>query len=152
MEDSETHNLVSLVRNLVQAHDINSQSVPSFRDRCDDVRKRTFQTGDSVASPILYRSQLFAPLSPESPSILVDVLRPDGDVDRGEWNVHFTVYNMTYRCDLESRWLYHLNKLLSLKDSSDSSEESQLSLAKTDAPEPEPSLFKVSDCYVGCVP
>lgn len=142
---SETHKLVSLVRNLVQAHNIGSESVQSFRDRCDDVRRRTFQNSVSVASPILYRSQLFAPLSPESPSILVDVLRPNGDVDSGEWNAHFTVYNMTYRCDLESRWLFHLNELLSMKGPSFSSGESELESTETDITDPEPSLFKVSD-------
>ena len=93
------------VRDLVLPHDVYAQeSVASVRGRCDIVRRRTFRNDNSVATPLFYRSQLFAPMSPESPSFLLDVLRPNGDMDCGEWHSHFTVYNMTYRCDVESRW------------------------------------------------
>lgn len=132
---------VSLVRDLVQTHDIEAQSVLSFRDRCDNVRRRTFQNGNSVAIPIFYRSQLFAPLSPESPAVLVDILKPP----TGEWNAHFTVYNLTHRCDVESHWLYRLKKLLGTEDRADSIQAttSASSSVQPHVSDTEPSLFKV---------
>lgn len=135
-----------VVRDPVQSHHIDAHNVLSFRDRCDNVRTRTFQRGSSVATPIFYRSQLFAPLSPESPSFLVDILHPNGDVDSGEWNAHVTVYNMTYRCDLESRWICHLKELLSTKARADSLPTTTTpppTPAATSGSETEPSLFKV---------
>lgn len=135
--------LLFLVRDLVQARDVDAQSVPSFRDRCDNVRRRSFQNGSSVASPIFYRSQLFAPLSPESPAFLLDVLKPNDELDSGELHAHVTVYNMTHRCDLESQWLCRLQQLLGTRSSTDISGETT-SAETADELETEPSLFKVS--------
>lgn len=104
------------VRDLVQAHEIDTSIAPSFRDRCDNVRRRTFQRGASIATPIFYRSQLFPPLSPESPSFLVDVFTSDDGIARDEWNVHFTMYNMTHRFDVDSQWRHRLQKLLHVRD------------------------------------
>jgi len=130
-----------VVRGLVQTHDIETQSVPSFRDRCDNVRRRTFQNGDSVATPILYRSQLFSPLSPESPAVLIDILAPTAD----EWNAHFTVYNVTHRYDVQSRWLCRLQTMLGVRDPTGGQETTSApSSVKERQPEMEPSLFKVS--------
>jgi len=133
-----------LVRDLVQAHDSDTQNVPSFRDRCDNLRRRTFQNVNSVATPIFYRSQLFPPLSPESPAFLVDILKPNADVDSGEWSAHFTVYNMTHRCDMESRWLGRLQKLLTSQDRTGRSSHETPSAPS----EMEPSLFKVSSRHL----
>lgn len=100
----------------MQAHEIDTSIAPYFRDRCDDVRRRTFQKGASIATPIFYRSQLFPPLSPESPSFLVDVFTSDDGIARDEWNVHFTMYNMTHRFDVDSQWRHRLQKLLHVHD------------------------------------
>jgi hypothetical protein len=128
----------------VLPHDVSArESVASVRERCDNVRRRTFRNDNSVATPLFYRSQLFAPMSPESPSFLLDVLRPNSDMDCGEWHSHFTVYNMTYRCDVESRWLYRLQQLLSPQDSADDASEIASAASSNDNSESEPSLFKV---------
>lgn len=140
---------IFLVQNLVRSRDNDEQEVLSLRDRCDSVRRRTLRNDDSVATPILYRSQLFAPLSPESPCVLVDILRPTDDMESDEWNAHFTFYNMTYRCDLESRWLTHLKNLLGATDSV-SDGESALVSPDQNTIEADPSLFKVGvpTCYI----
>lgn len=95
---------------------MNTSIAPSFRDRCDNVRRRTFQKGASIVTPIFFRSQLFPPLSPESPSFLVDVYTSDDGIARDDWNVHFTMYNMTHRFDVDSQWRHRLQKLLHVHD------------------------------------
>lgn len=109
-----------IVRDLVQAREIDTSIAPSLRDRCDSVRRRTFQKGASFVTPIFFRSQLFPPLSPESPSFLVDVFASDDDIARDEWNVHFTVYNMTHRFDVDSMWRHRLRRLLHVQDNAGS--------------------------------
>jgi hypothetical protein len=129
-----------IVRDLVQAHEIDTSISPSFRDRCDNVRRRTFQRGASIATPIFYRSQLFPPLSPESPTFLVDVFTSDDDLARDEWNVHFTMYNLTHRFDVDSQWQHRFRKLLHVHDNA----ASESTLAKPFAQEAGSMLIKVS--------
>jgi autophagy-related protein 2 len=147
-----THELnIYEVHDLVLPHDVSArESVASVRERCDNVRRRTFRNDNSVATPLFYRSQLFAPMSPESPSFLLDVLRPNSDMDCGEWHSHFTVYNMTYRCDVESRWLYRLQQLLSPQDSADDASEIASAASSNDNSESEPSLFKIFFSLADC--
>lgn len=142
-----THLAACAVFDLVHTDASGWESGPSIRDRCDIVRRRTFQREGSVVTPICYRSQLFPPLSPESPAFLLDILKPSEDAN--ETNVHFTVYNMSHRCDVNSRWLHRLQTLLSAQDCDERSsrEKALMSTNKSQVSNVEPSLIKVSRLF-----
>lgn len=118
----------------------------STRDRCDDVRRRALQRGSSIATPILYRSQLFSPLSPESPSFLADCFTSDRRTVGDEWNVYLTIYSMTHRLDVDSQWLNRLQKLSHLPKFADRNKESMPASEdeRLPAPEVDSQLVKVS--------
>jgi hypothetical protein len=138
-----SHRVTPIVRDLVQAHEIDTIITPSFRDRCDEVRRRNFQRGASIATPIFYRSQLLSPLSPESPTFLVDFFTPDDDMASDEWNVHITIYNMTHRFDVDSQWQHRFRKLFRVHDNA----ASESTLAKPCGQEAGSMLIKVSSIF-----
>lgn len=95
----------------------NTVAQESISDRCNSVRLRNRRNSSTSAAPIIYKSQMFSPISPESPAILVDIICPSlcGTSDEEnceEWNVFFTAYNMTYRYDVDSTWPERLMRLL----------------------------------------
>ena len=87
----------------------------SIRDRCDAIRQRTVRNASTKSVPIMYRSQLFPPLSPKSPALLLDLIN-GSDEQCSEWTVHFSVYNMTHRCDVESTWYTYARDFLESDD------------------------------------
>lgn len=59
--------------------------------------------------PILFRSQLFTPISQDTPSILVDLIDMS-DVKKNrnglqQRRIYLTVYHLTYRYDADSTWI-----------------------------------------------
>lgn len=90
-------------QNLIRVGSKSKCGAISVLDRCDVIRQRTVRNALTKSMPILYRSQLFPPLSPKSPAILLDLI--DGsDEECSEWTIHFSIYNITHRCDLDSVW------------------------------------------------
>mmetsp|Transcript_31462 Transcript_31462/g.47562 ORF Transcript_31462/g.47562 Transcript_31462/m.47562 type:complete len:1784 (+) Transcript_31462:66-5417(+) len=87
----------------------------SVCDRCDAIRQRTVRNADTKGIPMLYRSQLFSPLSPESPAILLDLLN-GSDQSYSEWTIHISLYNMTHRCGVESIWYTQLFNFFGLDE------------------------------------
>ena len=63
----------------------------------------------SSVSHILYRSHLFTPISRESPSILLDFTdlasTNAGEEGFAQKKIQFTFYHLTYRYDVDSKWL-----------------------------------------------
>ena len=142
--------LAVTVCDLVFSKEIDLKKTPSFRDRCDAVRRRTFQKGDSVAYPLFYRSQLFAPLSPESPALLFDAVssNDESSENESEWNVHFTMYSITHRYDVESEWLNRLRKLLRVRDDSDAERKIVSTATEHYSQESNTKLIKVSSSWI----
>lgn len=58
--------------------------------------------------PLFHRSHLFSPISQHSPSVLIDVVNHS----KNQKKVYLTFYDLTYRCDLFSRWLQRLKHAL----------------------------------------
>jgi len=79
----------------------------SVSDRCDAIRQRTIRNVDTEGTPVLYRSQLFPPLSLESPAMLLDLIN-GSDQSCSEWTIYLSLYNMTHRCGIESSWYTQL--------------------------------------------
>ncbi|KAI2513883.1 autophagy of peroxisome [Fragilaria crotonensis] len=78
----------------------------TISDRCDGIRRRTVRNPLTKSMPIMYRSQLFPPLSPKSPAILLDLIN-GSDEECSEWTIHFSIYNMTHRAAVSSPWCTH---------------------------------------------
>jgi hypothetical protein len=67
--------------------------------------------------PILFRSQLFTPISQETPSILldfVDLSAPSFTKKNGlrQRRVYLTIYHLTYRYDTDSDWIKRISVML----------------------------------------
>ena len=92
--------------------DMNSSSIAA--DRCQRIRSRLMKTPETVAKAIFFRSKLCRPMSPETPSFLVDVLFRNGasDDEYNEIGIHCVVYDMTYRYEMSSDWLTSLSTLM----------------------------------------
>jgi hypothetical protein len=68
---------------------------------------------ESKAIPIFYRSNLFAPISMQSPSVLLDCLHlSENNPDIATKTVYFTLFHVTYRHDYDSRWMNRLCSIL----------------------------------------
>jgi len=85
----------------------------STHERYNSVRNRIVRNPSSSATPLFHRSHMFTPISPDSPSILIDVLSPNREnsfqrENFSEVSVHVTVYNMTHRYDVDSSWIERL--------------------------------------------
>ena len=82
------------------------------------VLKNTLQAFTDVSVvPILFRSQLFTPISQETPSILfdfVDLSAPSLMKKNGlrQRRVYLTIYHLTYRYDADSDWIKRLSVML----------------------------------------
>jgi hypothetical protein len=81
----------------------------STQNRVDFVRERSFCRLNPSAVPIVYRSHLFVPISRESPSFLLDLidLTPAASL-HSQKKVHLTLYHLTYRYDVDAKWIERL--------------------------------------------
>ena len=72
----------------------------------------------SFICPIFFRSKLSHPLSPKTPSFLLDLMmnRDEDDVVV-ERALYISVYDMTYRYEIDSCWIDQLGKILKFSDS-----------------------------------
>jgi len=70
--------------------------------RCSRLRARFGRTESTIANPILYRSKLGFPLSPETPSFCLDFLSLDDDDEKA---LYLTIYNTTHRYSIDRSWM-----------------------------------------------
>ena len=103
-----------------------SLSYFSVKEMSDSLRKRRFQHS-KIMKPcaLFFRSKLSHPLSPKTPAVLIDLIikRDFDDPEDVEKSIHFSIYDMTYRHDLDSDWVTRL-KCLS-HDSTNNTHEKQ---------------------------
>ncbi len=97
-----------------------SKSPVSCYERCKRIRARLVTSPSSMARAIFFRQKLCEPLSPETPSILIDLLfRGDDECD--EMSFHVAMYDMTYRYIMNSQWVENASNLFGLTSKSDGS-------------------------------
>ena len=94
------------------------------KNRFMSVHERGFRSL-AAASPIFYRSRLFAPISRESPSILFDFVDQTSKMlgqrnNIQQHNVHLTLYHLTHRYDVTSNWIDRFSGMFSDKTGSTS--------------------------------
>lgn len=91
------------------------------------LRQRGTCHSGSRATPILYRSHLFAPISRKSPCVLLDLLNVSMDKQEiAQKNIYFTIYDTTYRHSYDSRFLTRLASILPQGDRDDAIDECQV--------------------------
>ena len=117
--------------------------------RSSTVLQRAKITNQS-ATPILYRSHLFKPLSRESPSILLDVTFQEDYSSETEkasrQSVYCTMYDITYRHNVDSKWLDRLKQIFERLNDSNRAEEAQMNRRRSDSLT---RLFlEIADCNV----
>jgi hypothetical protein len=76
---------------------------------------QSFSSG--LVSPVVYRSHLFTSISHESPTFLFDFIDLSTDKRNktsgfAEKRLHVTFYHLTYRCDIDSKWIERLAGIL----------------------------------------
>ena len=89
----------------------------SIFDRCRDVRRRSVRNPLTNAIPLLQRSKLGFPLSPETPAFMLDILIRKTwncylDEDDEERTVSLHVYDVTHRHTVDSDWLSRFTNIL----------------------------------------
>lgn len=103
----------------------------------------------SVATPILYRSHLFSPISRSSPSLLFDLLNvATEDPMLVQRNVYFTLYDTTYRYDYDSRWIHRLSSLLPQPKAAEKEEQEQEGSESDNTQSLTRAFFSIADCNV----
>lgn len=99
----------------------------SCDERCRRIRARLVTSSSSSARAIFFRQKLYQSLSPETPSILIDLLlRSDDECD--EMRVHVAMYDMTYRYIMNSQWAKNLSDMFGITNKSDGSVEASPSM------------------------
>lgn len=106
--------------NIIEAADLIDDSdrmtseFSSVEKRINNLKLRTRRNTNTLAVPIFYRSQLFTPISEENPSILFDMVIPENNANSSICcrNFYLTIYNMTFRYDIESEWIERFQKVL----------------------------------------
>ena len=81
---------------------------PRVLSCCEKVLQRMKRNSYTKSRPVFYRSALFSVLSPESPVFLVDIMKSR----LHETSVYFSLYNISYRYDIESKWLDRFARLV----------------------------------------
>jgi len=86
-------------------------------ERCKKLRRRFNRNPSTMARAIFFRSKLCQPLSPDTPCVLIDILlrkdqQDNTDENFHERSVHISIYDMTYRYDMDSTWLQNLSTLI----------------------------------------
>ena len=79
--------------------------------RAEAMRNRCRLSQESF-TPLLHRSYLFRPISRQSPCFLLDIMDISGDDCFVQKSIHFTLYDVTYRYDYDSKWIDRFNSLL----------------------------------------
>ena len=84
----------------------------SIHNRVNFVRERSLSRSNPSAVPIVYRSHLFVPISRERPSFLLDLidLTPVASL-HSQKKVHLTLYHLTYRYDVDAKWMDRLSTI-----------------------------------------
>jgi autophagy-related protein 2 len=78
--------------------------------------KEGIRTCDNACTSLLFRSQMFTPISHETPSILLDLISsasdPAAEFPLEQKSCHLTLYHLTFRYDVDSEWICRLQNLL----------------------------------------
>jgi hypothetical protein len=127
-------------------------------DRFKFVKDRAFRGLSASASPIFYRSHLFAPISHESPSILFDFIDQTASCPKPhdtfrQRRLHFTLYHLTYRYDVDSKWIDRLTCMIggtTKEDTSDAVARELLSSESNRQSSDNSSLTRVSSRALPC--
>ncbi len=85
----------------------------AVKDMSNMIRKRRFLYLERMQSAaIFFRSKLSHPLSPQTPALIVDMIvrKQEDDFDDIERALHISLYDLTYRHDLESSWVDRLKE------------------------------------------
>lgn len=85
---------------------------PCVLSCCNKILQRTKRNHCTRARPILYKTALFSILSPDSPVFLVDLIH-SRDHER---SIYISLYTISYRHDIESKWIERFLKLIKLGD------------------------------------
>ena len=105
------------------------------------------------ASPICYRSRLFAPISRDSPSILFDFVDQTRKCAAhastfGQQKVHLTLYHLTYRYDVTTSCIDRLSAIFARTNApsanKDNTKPQSNEAAPSAASESQTSLTRVS--------
>lgn len=77
---------------------------------------------NATVSPLLYRSHLFTPISQDTPSVLLDFIDPSSDSSNRlsefvQKRVHLTLYHLTHRYDVDSKWMERMSSLIPQRES-----------------------------------
>ena len=93
-----------------------------IKGMCENLRKRRTEKNQTV-SAIFFRSKMSQPLSPKTPSLLIDLVvsRDENTVER---SIHTSLYDMSYRYDCNSSWVQKLSDLIPGRSTEDLSENS----------------------------
>lgn len=100
----------------------------SIRYMSDMIRKRRFQQIIQIQpSVVFFRSKLSHPLSPKTPALIIDMIIKgcEDDFDDIEKSLHVSLYDLTYRHDLESCWIDRLKVLFHVDNNFESQERKQ---------------------------
>eukprot|EP00531_Pseudo-nitzschia_arenysensis_P008948 CAMPEP_0116126544 /NCGR_PEP_ID=MMETSP0329-20121206/6385_1 /TAXON_ID=697910 /ORGANISM="Pseudo-nitzschia arenysensis, Strain B593" /LENGTH=1888 /DNA_ID=CAMNT_0003620627 /DNA_START=155 /DNA_END=5821 /DNA_ORIENTATION=- len=79
------------------------------------LKKSLREFSDVLVVPILFRSQLFTPISQDTPSILLDLLDVSDANKKNalqQKRIYLTVYHLTFRYDADSTWIDRLSAML----------------------------------------
>ena len=85
----------------------------SARERARTLQRRGSCDADCIVIPILYRSSLFIPISPLSPSIHFDFHRSKETPSCPTNTVYINVFHTSYRHQHDCSWMKRLSSLLS---------------------------------------
>ena len=86
----------------------------STRDRARILRSLALQNADCIVHPLIYRSYLFTPISPLSPSIHLDLFKNSDDKHGGPTTtVYVNLFHISYRHQHDCAWIQRLTSSLS---------------------------------------
>ncbi len=110
----------------------------SARERARTLQRRGSCDPDCIVNPIVYRSSLFIPISPLSPSIHFDFHRSEETQSCPTTTVYLNVFHITYRHQHDCSWMKRLSSVLSQNSSN----------PKTDATSLGRLFISATDCNI----
>lgn len=95
-------------------------------DMCEMLRRRRFDRCNITQSNVIFfRTKLSHPLSPKTPAILVDLItkRQEDDFDDIERSLHISLYDITFRQNLDSCWVDRLKTFCAMQSDPNKADE-----------------------------
>jgi len=112
-----SHDFCLYYLNGTRSNSPNDRRQKLLEDRFQMVKNSIWAFLEVSTRPLLFRSQLFTPISQETPSILVDLvdLSPMGSTNNGELKqrrIYLTLYHLTHRYDTDSDWIDRFSNIV----------------------------------------